>query len=78
MSEKTVRRDIRLARLPKELLDMVDEDRLKFISAVELSWMSENELGILAELLEDDAVKAYLKHAKRLREESEKAEGKLT
>lgn len=78
MSEKTVRRDIRLAKLPKELLDMVDEDRLKFISAVELSWMSENELGILAELLEDDAVKVYLKHAKRLREESEKAEGKLT
>jgi len=78
LSEKTVRRDIRLAKLPKELLDMVDEDRLKFISAVELSWMSENELGILAELLEDDAVKVYLKHAKRLREESEKAEGKLT
>jgi len=78
LSEKIVRRYVRLAKLPKELLGMVDEDRVKFIPAVELSWMSDAELGIWAELLEDDEVKVSLKHVKRLREENEKAGGKLT
>jgi ParB family chromosome partitioning protein len=78
LSEKTVRRYIRLAKLPKAMLDLVDADRVKFIPAVELSWLSEDELNILVNLLDDDEIKVTLKHAKRLREESEKAGGKLT
>jgi len=77
LSEKTVRRYVRLAKLPKKLLEKVDEDKIKFIPAVELSWLSENELNILAELLEKEDVKISLKQAQRLREESEKVKGSL-
>jgi hypothetical protein len=78
LSEKTVRRYVQLARLPKDMLSKMDDGMLKFIPAVELSWLSENELNILTKLLKYAEVKISMKHAKRLREESKKCEGKLT
>ena len=78
LSEKTVRRYVRLAKLPKEILLKVDDGKIKFIPAVELSWLSETELVVLTELLEDEKLKISLKCAGRLREESAKVDGKLS
>ena len=78
LSEKTVRRYIRIAKLSKDMLDKVDSEKLKFGPAVELSWLSGDELKVLSELLENEQIRVTLKHAKWLREASEKAGGKLT
>jgi ParB family chromosome partitioning protein len=78
LSEKTIRRYVRLAKLPKGLLDKADEGELKFIPAVELSWLSRNELEALTQLLESEGAKISVERAKRLRAESEKSGGKLT
>ena len=78
LSEKTVRRYVRLVKLPKNMLHMIDDNKLKFVPAVELSWLSENELDILCSLLENGDVKVSVKGAKRLRDASEKADEKLT
>jgi ParB family chromosome partitioning protein len=78
LSKDTVMRYVRLAKLPKALLKKVDDDKLKFIPAVELSWLSDNELNELEKILESNEVKISLNHAKHLRQESEIAEGTLT
>jgi ParB family chromosome partitioning protein len=78
LSKDTVMRYVRLTKLPRAMLDKVDDGKLKFMVAVELSWMSERELDFLSELLEDDKVNISLKRAKWLRKESAETGGKLT
>jgi ParB family chromosome partitioning protein len=78
LSKDTVMRYVRLARLPQEILNKVDLGILKLTPAVEISWLSDNELKILVELIEAEGTYVSLRYAKRLREESEKSGGRLT
>jgi ParB family chromosome partitioning protein len=78
LSKDTVMRYVRLAKLPKEILGKVDRGILRLTPAVELSWLSDNELKILYELLETENIDVSLKYARKLREESAKSDGKLT
>ena len=56
-SARQVHRYIRLTELSSDLLDMVDDKRLKFNPAVELSYLTDKQQGILLKVMsEDDAV----------------------
>jgi ParB family chromosome partitioning protein len=77
LSKDTVMRYVRLANLPKDLLDKLDDEELKFTPAVELSWLSPNELDIVSDLLKEDGVKVSLKKKKKIREESKECGGTL-
>ena len=51
-SERTVRRYIRLTKLIPKLLDMVDEERIAFRPAVELSYLAKDEQTTLLDYME--------------------------
>jgi predicted oxidoreductase len=52
LSKDTVSRYVWLAKLPKEFLNIVDDGKqLKFIPAIEISWLSKSELGIIKNCL---------------------------
>ena len=51
-SERTVRRYIRLTNLTPKLLDMVDEERIAFRPAVELSYLTKDEQNSLLDYME--------------------------
>lgn len=67
---------IRLTYLIPELLKFVDEERIAFTPAVELSYLPENEQKILAEEIEYTDATPSLSQAQRLRKFSE--QGKLS
>ncbi|MDY4698052.1 ParB/RepB/Spo0J family partition protein [Eubacterium coprostanoligenes] len=74
-SARQVQRYIRLTHLIPELLKLVDEERIAFTPAVELSYLPENEQKTLAEEIEyTDATS--LSQAQRLRKFSE--QGRLS
>lgn len=75
-SGRQVQRYIRLTHLIPELLKLVDEERIAFTPAVELSYLSENEQRMLAEEIEYTDATPSLSQAQRLRKFSE--QGKLS
>ena len=59
-SRETVRRYIRLTELIPELLDMVDEKRIAFLPAVELSYLKDEEQYSLLDCIEyNDATPSH-------------------
>lgn len=74
-SRKQVQRYIRLTELLTELLQMVDDKKLPFNPAVELSYLTKEQQGILLELMMGLSVVPSLDQAARLKKYSQ--EGKL-
>ena len=74
-SARNIHRFIRLTELLPELLAMVDDKKLAFNPAVELSYLAKEEQGQLLELMGEMAVVPSLEQAKRLKKYSQ--EGKL-
>lgn len=74
-SARNIHRFIRLTELLSELLQMVDDKRLPFNPAVELSYLTKEEQGQLLELMGKLSVMPSLEQAKRLKKYSQ--EGKL-
>jgi len=72
---KQVQRYIRLTELIPGLLQMADDKKLPFNTAVELSYLSKEEQGQLLELMKKLSVMPSLEQAKRLKKYSQ--EGKL-
>ena len=70
-SGRQVQRYIRLTHLIPELLKLVDEERIAFTPAVELSYLPENEQKMLAEEIEYTDATPSLSQAQRLRKFSE-------
>ena len=75
-SIKQVQRYIRLTELLPELLDLVDERKLAFSSAVEVSYLNPEEQGWLAETIDSEQSTPSLSQAQRLKRFSQ--DGKLT
>lgn len=75
-SYKQVQRYIRLTELIPELLDMVDERKLAFNPAVEVSYLRRDEQRMLLEAMDAEQTTPSLSQAQRLKKFSQ--EGKLT
>lgn len=75
-SGRQVQRYIRLTHLIPELLKLVDEERIAFTTAVELSYLPENEQRMLSEEIEYADATPSLSQAQRLRKFSE--QGRLS
>ena len=71
-SKDTVRRYVRLTKLVKPLLDMVDEGRIAITPAERLSYLTEHEQLCVAELIEDLECTPSLSQAAKLKELSSK------
>ena len=67
ISGDTVRRYIRLTNLVPELLDMVDEKKIAFNPAVELSYLDESQQRDFWEAMEDTQNTPSLSQAQRLK-----------
>ena len=75
-SIKQVQRFIRLTNLVPALLDMVDNKKIAFNPAVELSYLTAEEQGKLVDTMESEQATPSLSQAQRLKKFSQ--EGKLT
>ena len=75
-SIKQVQRYIRLTELLPELLDLVDERKFAFNSAVEVSYLNPEEQSWLAETIDSEQSTPSLSQAQRLKRFSQ--DGKLT
>lgn len=75
-SRNQVQRFIRLTELISELLDMVDERKLAFNPAVEVSYLKQDEQRILLEAMDAEQTTPSLSQAQRLKKFSQ--EGRLT
>lgn len=75
-SGRQVQRFIRLTELIPELLSMVDERRIAFNPAVELSYLSREEQTLLLDAMDAEQATPSLSQAQRLKRFSQ--EGKLT
>jgi hypothetical protein len=73
---KQVQRYIRLTELISELLDMVDERKLAFNPAVEVSYLKRDEQRMLLEAMDAEQTTPSLSQAQRLKKFSQ--EGRLT
>ena len=73
---KQVQRFIRLTELIPELLDMVDERKLAFNPAVEVSYLKRDEQRMLLEAMDAEQTTPSLSQAQRLKKFSQ--EGRLT
>ena len=67
ISGDTVRRYIRLTNLVPELLDMVDEKKISFNPAVELSYLDESQQRDFLEAMQDTQNAPSLSQAQRLK-----------
>ena len=76
VSKDQVRRFIRLTELISELLDMVDERKLAFNPAVEVSYLKRDEQRMLLEVMDAEQTTPSLSQAQRLKKFSQ--EGRLT
>lgn len=74
-SREQVRRYIRLTELIKELLDMVDEDKIAFRPAVEFSYLSREEQELLLDTIKCEEATPSLAQALKMKQFSK--EGKL-
>ena len=75
-SRNQVQRFIRLTELISELLDMVDERKLAFNPAVEVSYLKQDEQRMLLEAMDAEQTTPLLSQAQRLKKFSQ--EGRLT
>ena len=75
-SARTVQRFIRLTELISELLDLVDERKLAFNPAVEVSYLKQDEQRMLLEAMDAEQTTPSLSQAQRLKKFSQ--EGRLT
>ena len=75
-SRNQVQRFIRLTELISELLDMVDERKLAFNPAVEVSYLKRDEQWMLLEAMDAEQTTPSLSQAQRLKKFSQ--EGRLT
>ena len=75
-SARTVQRFIRLTELISELLDLVDERKLAFNPAVEVSYLKRDEQRMLLEAMDAEQTTPSLSQAQRLKKFSQ--EGRLT
>ena len=75
-SYKQVQRYIRLTELIPELLDMVDERKLAFNPAVEVSYLKQDEQRMLLEAMDAEQTTPSLSQAQRLKKFRQ--EGRLT
>lgn len=75
-SRNQVQRFIRLTELIPELLDMVDERKLAFNPAVEVSYLKRDEQRMLLEAMDAEQTTPSLSQAQRLKKFSQ--EGRLT
>ena len=75
-SERQVHRFIRLTNLVPELLDMVDEKKIAFNPAVELSYLDEGQQRDFLEAMDDTQNTPSLSQAQRLKKLAQ--EGKFT
>lgn len=75
-SQTQVKRYIRLTELIPELLKLVDEERIAFIPAVELSYLKEDEQYVILNIYEYDEKTPTVPQARHLKMLSQ--EGKLT
>ena len=73
---KQVQRYIRLTELISELLDLVDERKLAFNPAVEVSYLKQDEQRMLLEAMDAEQTTPSLSQAQRLKKFSQ--EGQLT
>ena len=71
-SASQIKRYIRLTKLNKKLLDMVDEGKIAFTPAVELSFLNDIEQADLLEVMEVTEATPNLSQAMRLKEISQK------
>ena len=71
-SKDTVKRYIRLTKLVKPLLDMVDEGKIALTPAEKLSYLTEEEQQSLYELMQDSEISPSLSQAVKLKEMSAK------
>lgn len=70
-SASTIQRYIRLTQLDTGLLDMVDEKKIKFNPAVELSYLKQQEQKILLGEMEENNVVPSLNQAQQLKKLSQ-------
>lgn len=75
-SSRNIHRFIRLTELLPTLLEMVDDKKLPFNPAVELSYLTKEEQGDLLQLIKKQELVPSLEQAKRLKKYSQ--EGKLS
>ncbi len=75
-SRNQVQRFIRLTELISELLDMVDERKLAFNPAVEVSYLKRDEQRMLLEAMDAEQTTPSLSQAQRLKKFSQ--EGRMT
>ena len=75
-SGRQVQRYIRLTELIPELLDMVDERKLAFNPAVEVSYLKRDEQRMLLEAMDAEQTTPSLSQAQRIKKFSQ--EGRLT
>ena len=74
ISGDTVRRYIRLTNLIPELLDMVDEKKISFNPAVELSYLDESQQRDFLEAMEDTQNPPSLSQAQQLKKMAQQGE----
>ena len=74
ISGDTIRRYIRLTNLAKPILDMVDEQKIAFSPAVELSYLTKQEQAELWDIMQSEYCSPSLSQAVRLKKLSQKAE----
>ena len=74
ISGDTVRRYIRLTNLVPELLDMVDEKKISFNPAVELSYLDESQQRDFLEAMEDTQNAPSLSQAQQLKKMAQQGE----
>ena len=74
VSKDTIRRFIRLTNLIPELLDMVDEKKISFNPAVELSYLDESQQRDFLEAMEDTQNAPSLSQAQQLKKMSQQGE----
>jgi len=74
VSKDTIRRFIRLTNLVPELLDMVDEKKIAFNPAVELSYLDEAQQRDFLEAMEDTQNAPSLSQAQQLKKMAQQGE----
>ena len=74
VSKDTIRRFIRLTNLIPELLDMVDEKKIAFNPAVELSYLDTNQQRDFLEAMEDTQNTPSLSQAQQLKKMAQQGE----
>ena len=74
VSKDTIRRFIRLTNLVPELLDMVDEKKISFNPAVELSYLDESQQRDFLEAMDDTQNAPSLSQAQQLKKMAQQGE----